>query len=77
MHSWHVGSPGLGITEPMLSVEPLATEGEATPGPDDYNPLDEAEAELEREELDAADGAVDFGGFGAFPDYEPRSDLEF
>lgn len=36
-------SPGNGITEMPLSREPLATEGEATPGPDDYNPYDERE----------------------------------
>lgn len=34
-------SPGDGITEPAMSEEPLATEGEATPGPDDWNPFDE------------------------------------
>lgn len=37
------GSPGDGITPALLSSEPLATEGEATPGPDDYNPFDEME----------------------------------
>lgn len=36
-------SPGNGVTMPNLSVEPLATEGEATAGPDDYNPYDEEE----------------------------------
>lgn len=36
-------SPGNGMTKMPLSREPLATEGEATPGPDDYNPYDEPE----------------------------------
>lgn len=35
--------PGDGITVAKLSEEPLATEGEATPGPDDYNPHEELE----------------------------------
>jgi hypothetical protein len=39
----HGRSPGNGTTPIPLSREPLATEGEATPGPDDYNPYDEAE----------------------------------
>jgi len=29
-----------GITEPNLTPEPLGTEGEMTPGPDDENPYD-------------------------------------
>lgn len=37
-------SPGDGITPALMSREPLATEGEATPGPDDYNPFDEFES---------------------------------
>ena len=41
----HGRSPGNGTTEIPLSREPLATEGEATPGPDDYNPYDEQETE--------------------------------
>lgn len=32
-----------GVTEPNLSAEPLATEGEATPGADDYVPFDDPE----------------------------------
>jgi len=39
----HGLSPGNGTTEIPLSRAPLATEGEATPGPDDYNPYDERE----------------------------------
>jgi hypothetical protein len=34
-------SPGNGITPMPLSAAPLATEGEATPGPDDYNPYED------------------------------------
>jgi hypothetical protein len=41
----HGRSPGNGITPTPLSAEPLATEGEATPGPDDYNPYEEREFE--------------------------------
>lgn len=36
-------SPGNGITDIPLSRAPMATEGEATPGPDDVNPYDERE----------------------------------
>lgn len=36
----HGRSPGNGITPMPLSAEPLATEGEATPGPDDENPYE-------------------------------------
>jgi hypothetical protein len=36
-------SPGSGITPMALSRDPLATEGEATPGPDDFNPFEEYE----------------------------------
>lgn len=37
-------SPGNGITPALISRDPLATEGEATFGPDDFNPYDEREA---------------------------------
>ena len=33
-HSDEIGSPGLGTSYVKLSKEPLATEGEATSGPD-------------------------------------------
>lgn len=36
-------SPGNGMTSIPLSRDPIATEGEATPGPDDFNPYDEYE----------------------------------
>lgn len=41
MESYFGGSPGCGTTEAKLSAEPLASEGEATPGPDDYNPFED------------------------------------
>lgn len=43
------GSPGDGITPALLSKEPLATEGEATPGPDDENPYAALEDKRQRE----------------------------
>jgi hypothetical protein len=36
--------PTPGITEPKLTADPLGTEGELTPGPDDYNPFDDPDA---------------------------------
>jgi len=36
----HGGSPGNGMTIKNLSRGPLATEGEATPGPDHINPYE-------------------------------------
>lgn len=39
------GTPTLGTTDPLLSREPLMTEGEATPGPDDMVPYDEPDAD--------------------------------
>lgn len=44
----HGKSPGNGTTPMNLSKAPLATEGEATPGPDDYNPYEERDAERAR-----------------------------
>lgn len=38
-------SPGNGMTSIPLSRDPIATEGEATPGPDDFNPYDAYELE--------------------------------
>lgn len=43
----HGRCPGNGVTPALLSREPLATEGEATPGPDDHNPYLEREAKAE------------------------------
>jgi len=40
----HGRSPGNGMTPTLLSRTPLATEGEATPGPDDETPYEPAHA---------------------------------
>lgn len=42
------GQPTPGTTGHNLSCEPLATEGESTPGPDDQNPYDDAIARREQ-----------------------------
>ena len=39
--SQEIGSPGLGVSPLKLSAEPLATEAEATTGPDDEVNADE------------------------------------
>lgn len=49
-------SPGDGVTEPGLSREPLATEGEATPGPDDENPFRDLEDRQSRRDPPGRDG---------------------
>jgi hypothetical protein len=50
--SSQIASPGLGVTPVNLSAEPLATEGEATHGPDE---------EVDWDELESAGlGGVDF-----------------
>lgn len=41
-----IQSPGMGMTVMQLSREPLATEGEATAGPDDYNPFEDPSVEM-------------------------------
>ena len=71
-------SPGNGITPCPLSADPLATEGEATPGPDDINPYDEWENErLERRARGVKRDAkgdrepelfMESGGFGELDD---------
>jgi len=43
-------SPGNGITPMPLSAAPLATEGEATAGPDDYNPFEDIDRSATAEE---------------------------
>lgn len=48
----HGGSPGNGMTAQPFSQAPLATEGEATPGPDDWNPYEEQEYRDYRRELE-------------------------
>lgn len=53
----HGRSPGNGITPVPISREPLATEGEATSGPDDYNPYEDGESgESTRLKEEPADG---------------------
>jgi hypothetical protein len=47
----HGGSPGNGMTPMPMSRNPIATEGEATPGPDDVNPYDELEYERFKERM--------------------------
>ena len=47
-----LGVPSDGITSVKLSRMPLATEGEATPGPDDWNPYDELEDRRELREFE-------------------------
>lgn len=50
-----------GITKPELTAEPLGTEGEMTPGPDDWNPYDEEVGKqgLRRLERERARGVGD------------------
>lgn len=50
-------SPGDGITVAHLSAEPLATEGEATPGPDDENPFESVQEQgmVDKQRPDADD----------------------
>lgn len=52
----HGYSPGNGVTPMSFSKEPLASEGEATPGADDYNPYDEIEQQQMREARSPTDG---------------------
>lgn len=49
------GSPGGGILEPKMSRDPLATEGEATIGPDNYNPYEQEEFARQFRELQRRD----------------------
>jgi hypothetical protein len=57
-----LGEPTPGITEPRFCRDPLGTEGELTPGPDDYNPYDDPppagrdlEAGIDRDPTDGRD----------------------
>lgn len=54
----HGTVPGDGITLPSLSGEPLATEGEATPGPDDYNPFEDFADARDRRAFESEVGAM-------------------
>lgn len=51
VHQSDSASPGNGITPVLLSRDPLATEGEATPGPDDQNPHQKREDQKERQAI--------------------------
>lgn len=66
-------SPGNGITPIPLSRDPLATEGEATPGPDDYNPYEEREAKAELDAQANPDPTAGDDPF-VFDDVEPVVD---
>ena len=74
----HGYSPGNGITPTFMSRAPLATEGEATPGPDDWNPFEEREYEefrqAQTESFDdptAGDDPFVFDDIGkAIPEFE-------
>lgn len=48
-------SPGNGITPMPMSRDPLATEGEATAGPDNENPFEQKEREYGLEEDEIAE----------------------
>ena len=57
----HRATPG--ITPAKLTRDPLGTEGEMTPGPDDYNPYED-----HTETYDPTEGRDPF----VFDDIEPR-----
>jgi hypothetical protein len=63
-------SPGGGITPIPFSADPLATEGEATPGPDGVNPYD-----LEEYERAKAQGSSQFAFEPADPPPTEDPDL--
>lgn len=69
-------SPGDGISPVKMSREPLATEGEATPGPDDYNPFEERETQELMREQPRNDGEL-FPTVPAEPVIESDVDPEF
>lgn len=52
-------SPGNGLTPMAISRDPIATEGEATPGPDDWNPYDERERRREMEPMQLDEDPTD------------------
>lgn len=72
-----------GITIPNFSADPLGTEGEMTPGPDDLNPAVDPDARDEIERIKAKQKeyakrddkivrTVPFGGFDSDPSEEPN-----
>jgi hypothetical protein len=50
-----------GITQKRLAVEPLATEAEATPGPDDENPFEVEATEREQQWFKEQETALRLG----------------
>ena len=66
-YSEEISSPGMGVTGANLSREPLATEGEATSGPDDEVNWEELEsADVgEQDDLPAFDGEVELPALAA------------
>ena len=74
-------SPGNGMTEMRLSDDLLATEGEATPGPDHVNPYEQEDADFEEFEPEERDDefepAIGLGSFEPeFPDDRDRDGPE-
>jgi len=67
----HGGSPGNGTTGPKLSLLPLATEGEATPGRDDVNPYDRREVKRDVQTAREARRLDRRGGAGSAPGLPP------
>jgi len=59
----------LGMTEPNLTRDPLGTEGEMTPGPDDRNPYDEGDTDNQPQLAPLMGGGFG-GGRGAVEDVE-------
>lgn len=72
-------SPGNGITPMPLSRDPLATEGEATPGPDDFNPYEEHDRRygLEGDEIAEQRDPTAGNDPYTFDDVEPEFDFGF
>jgi len=66
-------SPGNGTTEMPLSKNPLATEGEATPGPDDTNPYDEREHEIAKQAQEPTRQSAPDVSFGPPSDASPTA----
>jgi len=52
----------VGVTEPNLTRDPLGTEGEMTPGPDDRNPYEEGDTANQPQLAPLMGGGFDPGG---------------
>ena len=52
----------VGITEPNFARDPLGTEAEMTPGPNDRNPYDEGDIERQPQLAPLLGGGFDPGG---------------